>query len=131
MAMEFKITVGGRSKDILRITELLAECGVNLVTVSTEKINDSMLVRLLTADDESCTHCLMKADLHYEARPVLIVEVDDQPGQWSRIARRLADAGLEIEASYLLSRDGERMEFVFAVDDPQKGEQIIREFERE
>lgn len=125
---EFRINVGSKSNDILRITELLAECGINLVTVSTEKIGENIVVRLLTQDNEACTHCLMKADIDYEARQVLIADVEDRPGQWARVAKRLSDAGLEIQASYLLSREANRMEFVFAVDDPKKGEQVLRGF---
>jgi len=127
MPTEFKIIVGSYARNILHIAELLAECGVNLTTVSTERLGDDVCVRLLTSDNEACTHCLMKADLEYDARQVIIVEMEDRPGQWTEIAKRLVDAGLEIEASYLLSRDGKRMRFVFAVDDPKKGEQVLRE----
>ena len=127
MNTEFKIKVGGQTKDILRITELLAEQGVNLVTVSAEKIGEDVVVRLLTSDEERCTNALMKADLEYEARPILIAEVEDKPGQWANVARKLSEAGIEIEASYLLSRNGEKMKFVFAVNDPKKGAEIIRQ----
>lgn len=127
MNTEFKIKVGGKTKDILRITELLAEQGVNLVTVSAEKIGEDVIVRLLTSDDERCINALMKADLEYEARQVLIAEMQDRPGQWASIARKLSEAGVEIEASYLLSRNDDKMMFVFAVSDPKLGEEIIQQ----
>lgn len=127
MPTEFKVSVDGQSKDVLRIAELIAGCGVNLVTVSIERIGEDIFVRILTSDDESCTRCLMKADIEFDTREVLIAELNDRPGQWAKIARELTDAGLKIEASYLLSRDGDKMEFVFAVDEPKKGRQIIED----
>lgn len=125
MQTEFEIKAGSSTKNLLQIADILAESGVNLTTVSIEKFKGEAYISLITSDSEACARALMKADMDYKTRPVLVAEVMDRPGQWARIARKLADAGLEIEASYLLSRDGERMQFVFAVDDPKKGEQII------
>lgn len=107
------------------MAEILAEGGVNLTTVSIEKFEGDAYIRLLTSDSEAATRVLMKADMAYTTRDVLVAEVEDRPGRWARIAKKLADAGLEIEASYLLSRDGKRMKFVFAVNDPKKGEEVL------
>lgn len=122
---EFEVKVGSSTKNILRIAEILAEGGVNLTTVSIEKYEGDAYIRLLTSDNELCARELMKADMQYNTRDVLVAEVEDRPGQWAQIAKKLADAGLEIESSYLLSRDGHKMKFVFAVDDPKKGESIL------
>jgi len=122
---EFEVKVGSSTRNILHIAEILAEGGVNLTTVSIEKFEGDAYIRLLTSDSEACAHTLMKADMLYSTRPVLVAEVEDRPGQWAKIAKKLADADLEIEASYLLSRDGHKMKFVFAVNDPKKGEEIL------
>jgi len=122
---EFEVKVGSSTKNILRIADILAEAGVNLTTVSIEKFEGDAFIRLLTSDSEACARTLMKADMQFTTRPVLVAEVEDRPGQWAMIAKKLADAGLEIEASYLLSRDGHKMHFVFAVDDPNKGERVL------
>lgn len=125
MQTEFEVKVGSSTRNILRIAEILAEGGVNLTTVSIEKFEGDAYIRLLTSDSEAAARELMKADMQYTTRSVLIAEVDDRPGQWARIAKMLADAGLEIEASYLLSRDENKMKFVFAVDKPKLGEEIL------
>lgn len=122
---EFEVKVGSSTRNILQIADILAEGGVNLTTVSIEKFEGDAYIRLLTSDSEACARALMKADMQYTTRPVLVAEVEDRPGRWAKVARKLADAGLEIEASYLLSRDGQRMKFVFAIDDPKKGEEVL------
>lgn len=126
---EFEIRTGGNTHSVLLIAQILAESGVNLTTVSIGKLDDAAYLRLLTSDTEACTRALMKADMDYKTRPVLVAEVDDHPGQWLSAAKRLADAGLEIESSYLLSRDGQKMKFVFAIDDPKRGEEILSKYE--
>ena len=122
---EFEVKVGSSTKNILRIADILAEGGVNLTTVSIDKYEGEAYIRLLTSDSEACARTLMKADMQYTTRPVLVAEVEDRPGQWAKIAKKLADAGLEIESSYLLSRDGHKMHFVFAVDDAKKGMEVL------
>lgn len=37
-------------------------------------------------------------------REVLIVEIEDRPGELGRLARRVAEAGLNIELQYLATR---------------------------
>ena len=125
MQTEFEVRVGSSTRNILRIAEILAEGGVNLTAVSIEKFEGNAYIRFLTSDNELCEHKLMKADMQYTTRQVLTAEVEDRPGQWAKIAKKLADAGLEIESSYLLSHDGQKMKFVFAVDDPKKGDAIL------
>lgn len=125
MMTEFEIKAGDSTRDILQIADILAENGVNLMTVSIEKFKGEAYIYLITSDTEACERSLMKADLGYKTRPVVIAEVLDKPGQWARAARKPADAGLEIESSYLLSRDGQKMQFVFAVSDPKKAEGIL------
>lgn len=125
LMMEFVVKTGSSTRNLLWIAEILAESGVNLTTVSLERLQGMACIRLLTEDEEACTRALMKADLDYCTRQVLVAEVLDKPGQWAKIARRLADGGLDILSSYLLSKDGRTAQVVFAVDDPKKGEKIL------
>lgn len=122
---EFVVKTGSSTRNLLWIAEILAESGVNLTTVSLERLQGMACIRLLTEDEEACTRALMKADLDYCTRQVLVAEVLDKPGQWAKAARRLADGGLDILSSYLLSKDGRTAQVVFAVDDPKKGEKIL------
>lgn len=122
---EFEVKVGSSTKNILRIADILAEGGVNLTTVSIGKYEGEAFIRLITSDCEACARTLMKADMQYKTRPVLVAEVDDRPGQWAKTAKKLADAGIEIESSYLLSQGDHKAHFVFAVDDAEKGLEVL------
>jgi len=104
MLTEFVIKTGSSTRNVLKIAEILAENGINLTTVSIEKQEGISCVRLLTSDNEACTRALMKADLDYCTRQVLVAEVLDRPGQWAKAARKLADGGIEINSSYLSQR---------------------------
>jgi len=57
-------------------------------------------------------------------RRVLVVEMQNKPGQWLKVADALVGAGVEIEASYMLSQRGDKQSFVFAVSDYEKARGI-------
>jgi hypothetical protein len=117
VATEFEMSFSGSSKNLLDAISVLAEHNINLNTIATAKIGDRFVIKFLTGSEEEVRRMLMKADLHYKDRPVLVVEMHDRPGQWLRVARALVDSGIEISASYLLGQKGNSLRFVFAVSD--------------
>ncbi len=50
---------------------------------------------------------------------MLVTTLSRRPGSLAAMARSLADAGVNIEALYLLRCSAEGLEFAIAVDDPQ------------
>ena len=124
MAAEFEMSFTGSSKGLLDAIAMLAEHNINLNTVATAKLEDRYVVKFLTGSDEEVRRMLMKADLHFRDRPVLVVSVFNKPGQWFRVAKALVDDGIEINASYLLSQKGDTMSFVFVVSDYEKARKI-------
>lgn len=124
MATEFEMSFPGSSKSLLDAIAILAEHNVNLNTVATAKIGDSHIVKFLTGSEEEVRRMLMKADLHYRDRQVLVVNMFNKPGQWLRVAKSLVDDGIEINASYLLGQKGDSMSFVFVVSDYEKARKI-------
>lgn len=55
----------------------------------------------------------------------ILAEVDDQPGGMARIARALADAGLNIHGHLFLGCWGGRAMFAFVVDRPDLAKPIL------
>ena len=52
-------------------------------------------------------------------------EVDDKPGGMARVARELADAGVNIHGHLFLGRWGDRAMFAFVVDKPDVAKPIL------
>ena len=124
MATEFEMSFTGSSKGLLDAIVMLAEHNINLNTVATAKIDDRYFVKFLTGSEEEVRRMLMKADLQFRDRQVLVVRVFNKPGQWLRVARALVEAGIEINASYLMGQKGDTMSLVFVVSDYEKARKI-------
>jgi hypothetical protein len=124
MATEFEMSFTGSSKNLLGAIAVLSEHNINLNTIATAKVENRFVVKFLSGSEEEVRRMLMKADLQYKDRPVLVVSMFNKPGQWLKVARALVDAGIEISASYLMGQKGDTQSFVFAVSDYEKAKRI-------
>lgn len=124
MATEFEMSFKGSTKELLDAISILAEHNVNLNTVATAKVDDRYVVKFHTGNEEEVRRMLMKADLQFRDRQVLVVNVFNKPGQWLRVAKALVDNGVDINASYLLGQKGDSMSFVFVVSDYEVARKI-------
>jgi len=125
MTTEFEMSINGNSKDLLDTIAILSSQNVNLDTIATARTDDRYVVKFLTGNDEECRRTFIKADLPFREQRVLVVDMYNRPGQWMKAARCLVDAGLQLRASYLYSVQGDRMRFVFCVDDYEKAKKIV------
>jgi len=121
---EFELSVNGTSKDLLDAISVLASQNVNLDTIATGKTDDRFVVKFLTGNEEECRRTFMKADLPFKERRVLVMDMNNRPGQWMKAAKCIVNAGVELQASYLYSVQGDRMRFVFCVDDYEKAKKV-------
>jgi len=124
MATEFEMSFTGSSKNLLDAIAVLSEHNINLNTLATAKVGDRFVIKFLSGSEEEIRRMLMKADLHYKDRSVLIVSMFNKPGQWLKVAHAIVDAGIEISASYLMSQKGDTQSYVFAVSDYEKAKKI-------
>lgn len=124
IATEFELTISGTGKDLLDAVALLADHNINLDTIATARVGDKYVIKFLTACEEECRRTFIKSDLPFTERKVLVLDVINRPGQWLRAARCLLDAGIELNTSYLLRQEGNKLRFVFGVNDYEKAKRL-------
>ena len=129
MTTEFELSITGSSKNLMDAISLLGEHSINLNTIATARVGDRWVIKFLTGSEEECRRTFMKADLHFKDRKVLVVEMNNRPGEWVRTTRKLVDAGVELDASYLLSQKGDKQTFVFGVSDYEKAKKAAKKIE--
>ena len=126
MATESEMSFKGSCRSMLDAISVLAEHNVNLETIATAKVDERWVIKFVTGSEEEVRRSFMKADLHFKEKPVMVVEMHNRPGQWLKVAKSLTDAGIEINASYLLSQKGDTQSFVFGVSDHDKARAVCR-----
>ncbi|HJV04749.1 MAG TPA: amino acid-binding protein [Actinomycetota bacterium] len=117
MATDLTIQLENRPGELARAAEALGNAGVNIDGGCATTAGGSGEVHLLFEDAAPARQALEGAGISVSGeREALVVDAPNQPGELGRTARRLADAGVNIEAYYVST--GDRL--VFCVDDVEK-----------
>lgn len=116
---EFIVNMENRPGRLAALTEALAAFGVNIEAMAAYGHDGDGTVRLITDDAPTTRRVLDEAALRHEQRPVLTVELPHRPGELARLTRLVADAGVNIEAIYVLRSTADGIEFALSVDQPE------------
>jgi hypothetical protein len=125
MANQFVVQLKNVPGAMAILAEELAARGVDLRAIGGGGLGDSGHVIMTTADDETTKQVLDEGEYRYVEGESIIAEVEDKPGGMARIARQLADAGVNIHGHLFLGRWGDRAMFAFVVDKPDVARPIL------
>ena len=125
MSRQFVVQLPNRPGGLADLSERLAARGVDLRAIGGGGIGDSGHLILTTADDATTRLILDEGGYTFVEGESILAEVDDRPGGMARIARALADAGVNIQGHLFLGRWGDRAMFTFVVDKPDVARPIL------
>jgi hypothetical protein len=114
---DLTVTLENRPGTLAGLGEALGEAGINIEGMSGDNRLAEVL-HVLVEDAGAAREALAGAGIQVaDERDVLVVEVEDRPGTLGEVARKLADAGLNVDLVYA-TFGGTRA--VLGVDDPEK-----------
>lgn len=116
---EFTVHLANRPGMLAMLAEQIASAGVNIEALAAYGVGEEGRVHLMAGDAAAVRSVLRRAGLSFNEREVLLTTLSPRPGSLAAMARSLADAGVNIEALYLLRCSAEGLEFAIAVDDPE------------
>jgi hypothetical protein len=125
MAKQFVVQLDNQPGAMATLAESLAARGVDLRAIGGGGIGTTGHVIMTTADDDTTRAVLDAGEYAYVEGESIIAEVDDRPGGMARIARALADAGVNVLGHLFLGRWGDRAMFAFVVDQPDLARPIL------
>jgi hypothetical protein len=125
MAQQFIVQLPNQPGALASLAEQLAERGVDLRAIGGGGIGDLGHVILTTADDDTTRAVLKERGYTFIEGESLLTEVEDKPGGMADVARRLADAGVNIHGHLFIGRWGDRAMFAFVVDDEEKARPVL------
>lgn len=116
--IEFVVRLDNHPGALSALTDVLGDAGINIEAMSAWGANGNGVVRLITDNDTTTRHVLAEAGLVNTEHQVLTAQLTDEPGSLARVTRQLGDAGVNIEALYVLRSTSDGIELAIAVDDP-------------
>jgi hypothetical protein len=101
MATEFSIILEDRPGALADLTEALAQNAVNIIAIHASPCGKEGIVQFITSDPDATIEALNDIKLKFTAQDVLMVTLVNEPGSLARLARALANAGININAVYM------------------------------
>ncbi len=122
---EFRVTLTHRAGELARLTQLIADAGVDLKSVVGIAENHKAHVCLVTTAVAELKQALSDARIPFTEEEVLSDIVENQPGEVAALTSKLAEAGVNLHSLYILAREGPMVELGFTVDDPKKAKKAL------
>lgn len=122
MATDLTIILENRPGTLAEMGEALGKAGINIKGLCGFPCQGMGLGHILVKDGAAARNALEAAGIEVrDERPVLVVGVKDRPGKGGKLARRLADAGVNVDLVYLSTKG----KLVFGVDDLEKAKAAL------
>jgi hypothetical protein len=114
--------------ELARTAEALADRGINITGIGAAgSTGGKSAVAILTNDESGAKTALERAGIRFRETPVVAATLDDRPGTLALAARRLADAGVNVEAIVPTGRSGSGVTVGIGVDDAAKAQAALGE----
>lgn len=121
----FIVELENRPGELARVTEAIAQKAINILGFSGATCGDTGSIVLLTNDEAGTRSALAAAGCKAREVEMVVASLAHQPGTLAAVARRLADAGVNIEAALPIGMDGGNVSVAFATDNPMKAREAI------
>jgi hypothetical protein len=103
IATDLTVILEDRPGELARLGELTGQIGVNILGMCALTGEGKGYIHLLVADEKAAAARTALEDAGMgvaDAREVLVVDIEDRPGTLGEMARRFADASVNIELAY-------------------------------
>ena len=123
MAKDLTVTLEDRPGTLADMGEALGKAGVNIEGVCGFPSQGKGIIHFLVDDAAAARRVLEAAKIHVnDERDVLVLDIADRPGELGRICRKIANAGVNINLSYLASNT----RLVLGVDNLDKARSVAQ-----
>lgn len=120
-AREFKVTMEDKPGSLAKLTEALGKGGVNIEGIAAIPSGGKGDIRVVMGNAAGARQALQGAGITVEGeREVLVVDLPHRSGELAKVARTLADAGVNIDSVYSMGDRGGNRQVVLGVDDLEK-----------
>lgn len=123
MAHELVVSLEDKPGTLAKLGETLGSAGVNIEGVCSVPSVGSAVIHLFVNDAGAARKAMQEAGLTIQAeRPVLVLDLEDRPGELGQICSRISQAGININMVYLATNS----RLVLGVDDFDRAHSLMR-----
>jgi hypothetical protein len=114
MAYDLVIDIENTPGSLAQVAAAISDAGVNIAAATCVGAHERAELHILVPHPEAAKHSLAISHLSVSReREVVVVEVEDRPGELADLTRRIAEADINLDLVYVATRN--RM--VFGTED--------------
>ena len=123
----FIIEHENRPGSLASVAEAIAQRAINITSVSGATVGSTGSVAVLTNDEAGTRYALEAGGFAYREVGLVAAALEDKPGSLAAAARRLADAGVNIETLLPTGMEGGKVRFAIGVSDTGAAQSALGE----
>lgn len=117
LVKQISVFVENARGKLSRVTEVLAENGINIRALSIADTTDFGILRLIVQDPDKALAVLKENDITVKSTDVIVVEIDDKPAGLNKALTLLRDANIAVEYMYAFVSKKENEAYVILKSD--------------
>jgi hypothetical protein len=122
MAKDLTVILEDRPGTLADMGKALGEAGINIDGMCGSTCEGKGEIHILVEDAAGARAALEAVGIEVgAAKDVLIIDAEDHPGMLGNVARKIADAGVNINVFYKATQTN----IVFSVDDLEKAQAVV------
>jgi hypothetical protein len=121
----FLVELENKPGALATLAEAIAAKGVNITGVSGTSCDTGGRVAIVTADDTTTRMVLQNGGHSFKEMEVTETHLRDEPGSLAKATRRLAQAGVNIEAIFPTGMSGRDISVAFVTNNPTKTREAL------
>lgn len=110
---------------LANISALLSNQGVNVEGIAAETYEHGSTIRLVTSDTTRAKEALKNTSHRLVDEEVLVIALEDKPGELAKVSKSLADKSINITGIYTLGCKGTKTRVALKVDKPSEAEKVL------
>jgi len=122
---EFVMQLGHRPGELARVTNALSLYGVNIKSVAAMMFGDQALLHLIPDNVESARSALRAENITFEENEAAIVLMENRAGELTAVAAKLAEAGVNLTAAYVVGVADDLIELAIVSDNVKKAKKVL------
>ena len=122
---EISLTIPNKVGLLSEVTGAIARAKVNIAAICAYGMENTAYFMLTTDSNAKAKKALAPLGVGIEERDVVEVEVPDKPGELQKVAKKIADAGIDIEYMYATASPGKTEACLFMTSDNKKAIKVI------
>jgi len=121
----FIVDLMNKPGELARLADTIAQKGINITSFACATAGGTSTVVLLTNDESGTRRAISEGGFGARETELITASLDNKPGSLAAAAKKLSDAGINIEAAVPTGMAGGNLSISFATDNPAKARELL------